>query len=209
VGSQLTVVAIFYQVYLLTGSSLAVGLVSLAQLAPALVGSLLGGSVADAVDRRRMLVVTQLALALCSVGLALNSLGGKPSLWPIYVLAAVGAGFAGADMPGRVAIMMNLVPHDSFTAANVLRQLEGQIALVLGPAFGGLLLASFSVATVYWLDVASFAAAIAAATKSLIRRRGCEAGGNLNSFSGSNRGVFFSYHRAMASMIRSEPWPSP
>ena len=73
VGSQLTMVAVFFQVYLLTGSSLDVGLVSLAQLVPALVGSLLGGSVADAVDRRRLLVVTQIAMALCSVGLALNS----------------------------------------------------------------------------------------------------------------------------------------
>jgi MFS family permease len=96
VGSQLTLVAVFYQVYLLTGSSLDVGLVSLAQLGPALVGSLLGGSVADAIDRRKMLVVTQLAMALCSVGLALNSVGGKPALWPIFVLAAVGPGWGPA-----------------------------------------------------------------------------------------------------------------
>jgi len=107
VGSQLTLVAVFYQVYLLTGSSLDVGLVSLAQLGPALVGSLLGGSVADAIDRRKMLVVTQLAMALCSVGLALNSVGGKPALWPIFVLAALSAGFSGAEMKG-VQVTLNL-----------------------------------------------------------------------------------------------------
>ena len=101
IGSQLTMVAIFYQVYLLTGSSLDVGLVSLAQLVPALVGSLLGGSVADAVDRRRLLVVTQIAMALCSLGLALNSRGATPALWPIFVLAALSAGFSGADSPAR------------------------------------------------------------------------------------------------------------
>ncbi len=162
VGSQLTLVAVFYQVYLLTGSSLDVGLVSLAQLAPALIGSLLGGSVADAVDRRRMLVVTQIAMALCSVGLALNSLSGAPSLWPLFVLAALSAGFAGADSPARTAIMMNLVPWDSFATANVLRQLLLQLSLVIGPALGGLLLARFGVITVYWIDVASFAAAIGA-----------------------------------------------
>jgi len=161
VGSQLTLVAVFYQVYLLTGSSLDVGLVSLAQLGPALVGSLLGGSVADAIDRRKMLVVTQLAMALCSVGLALNSVGGKPALWPIFVLAAVGAGFAGADSPARTAIMMNLVPWDSFATANVLRQLLLQLSLVIGPALGGLLLARWGVTAVYWIDVASFAAAVA------------------------------------------------
>jgi len=162
VGSQLALVAVFYQVYLLTGSSLYVGLVSLAQLGPALVGSLLGGSVADAIDRRRMLVVTQLAMTLCSVGLALNSLSGKPDLWPLFVLAAIGAGFAGADGPARTAIMINLVPRDSIPTANVLRQLMAQISLVLGAALGGLLLARFSVTTVYWIDVVSFAAAIAA-----------------------------------------------
>jgi len=162
VGSQLALVAVFYQVYLLTGSSLYVGLVSLAQLGPALVGSLLGGSVADAIDRRRVMVVTQLSMALCSVGLALNSLGGKPALWPLFVLAAMSAGFAGADGPVRTAMMIDLVPWDSIPAANALRQLLSQISLVLGPALGGLLLARFSVPTVYWIDVASFAATIAA-----------------------------------------------
>ena len=162
VGSQLALVAVFYQVYVLTGSSFDVGLVSLAQLGPALVGALLGGSVADAVDRRKMLVVTQVAMALCSVGLAWNSLADKPALWPIFVLAAVGAGVAGADSPARTAIMMNLVPWESFATANVLRQLLLQISLVLGPALGGLLLARFGVPAVYWIDVASFATAIAA-----------------------------------------------
>ena len=162
VGSQLTMVAVFFQVYLLTGSSLDVGLVSLAQLGPALVGSLLGGSVADAVDRRRLLVVTQIAMALCSVGLALNSRSATPALWPIFVLAAVSAGFSGADGPARTAIVMNLVPWDSFATANVLRQLLLQISLVLGPALGGLLLARFGVTAVYWIDVASFTTAIAA-----------------------------------------------
>ncbi len=162
VGSQLAMVAIFYQVYLLTGSSLYVGLVSLAQLVPALVGALLGGSLADAVDRRKLLVVTQIAMALCSVGLALNSAGAAPALWPIFVLAALSAGFAGADSPARTAIMMNLVPWDSFATANVLRQLLLQISLVLGPALGGILLARFGVTAVYWADVASFSAAIVA-----------------------------------------------
>ena len=161
IGSQLTMVAIFYQVYVITGSSLDVGLVSLAQLGPALIGSLLGGLVADAVDRRRMLVVTQIAMALCSVGLALNSSSGAPALWPVFVLAALSAGFAGADSPARTAIMMNLVPWDSYATANVLRQLLLQLSIVVGPALGGLLLARFGVTTVYWVDVASFVAAVA------------------------------------------------
>ena len=161
VGSELTLVAVYYQVYLLTGSSLYVGLVSLAQLGPALVGSLLGGSLADAIDRRRMLVVTQVAQALCSAGLALNSLGDAQSIWPLYALVGVGAFFAGADGPARMAIMINLVPRDQIPSSNALRQLMGQMSVVLGPALGGLLLARFSIPTVYWIDAASFTAVIA------------------------------------------------
>ena len=82
-GSQLTVVAIPYQVFKLTHSSLDVGLIGLAQILPVLGGSLFGGSVADAVDRRLLLILTQLALAGCSIGLALNSQGGHAALWPL------------------------------------------------------------------------------------------------------------------------------
>ena len=148
--------------YLLTESSLCVGLVSLAQLGPALVGSLLGGSLADAIDRRRMLVVTQVAQALCSCGLVVDSLGDTPSIGLLYGLVGCGAFFAGDDGPARMAIMINLVPRDQIPAANALRQLGGQASLVLGPALGGLLLARFSMPTVYWLDAGSFTAVIVA-----------------------------------------------
>jgi predicted MFS family arabinose efflux permease len=161
-GSQLTVVAIPYQVYRLTRSSFDVGLVSLVQLGPLLVGSLLGGSVADAVDRRRLLLGTQLALAACSAGLALNAAGGRPALWPLFVLPAVSAGFAGMDMPARAAAIVSLVDPEDLVAANALRQLIWQVGLVAGPAVAGLLIARIGAAGVYWIDVASFGAALAA-----------------------------------------------
>src|ERR1700679_746493 len=83
-GTQLTVVAIPYQVYRLTGSSLDVGLVSLAQLGPLLVCSLIGGAVADAHDRRKLLLVTELLLALVSAGVAVNGGLSRPALWPLF-----------------------------------------------------------------------------------------------------------------------------
>ena len=107
-GSQLTVVAIPYQVFKLTHSSLDVGLVGLAQIVPVLAGSLFGGSIADAVDRRRLLLVTQLSLAACSVGLALNSSGGHAALWPLYALSALGSGVASIDSPTRSAVLATL-----------------------------------------------------------------------------------------------------
>ncbi|HEY1734813.1 MAG TPA: MFS transporter, partial [Acidimicrobiales bacterium] len=91
-GSQLTVVAIPYQVYAETHSSFQVGAVSLAQLVPLIVGALVGGSVGDAVDRRTLILITSVALALTSAGLAVNSLAAHPSVLAIYLISAVAAG---------------------------------------------------------------------------------------------------------------------
>src|SRR5438270_647743 len=131
-GSALTTVAVPYQVYRLTGSSFAVGMVSLVQLGPLLVGSLLGGSIADAFDRRRVLLGSQLALAGCSAGLALNAMGGHPVLWPLFAFPAVSAGLSGLDQSTRTAAMVSLVDAEALVSANALRQL-----LLTGALFTG------------------------------------------------------------------------
>lgn len=156
-GSQLTVVAIPYQVFRLTHSSLDVGLVGLVQLVPVLIGALFGGAIADAVDRRRLLLLTQLALAACSVGLALNSSGTHAALWPVYLLSALAASVASVDSPTRSAVIARLVERPMFVSANALWQLLFQVAQVVGPAVAGLLLAEVGIASVYWIDAATFA----------------------------------------------------
>jgi MFS family permease len=161
-GSQLTVVAIPYQVYRLTHSSLDVGLVSLVQLGPLLVGSLLGGSIADAMDRRKLLILTQVALAACSGGLVLNAFRAHPALWPLFVLSAISAGFAGVDQPTRAAAIVSLVDTEALVAANVLRQLLIQIGIVVGPALGGLLIARIGVPVLYLVDMGTFGVALVA-----------------------------------------------
>src|SRR5215469_8478177 len=161
-GSQLTVVAVAYQVFLMTHSSLDVGLISLAMVGPAIVGPVLGGSLADAVDRTKLLLGMQVILACCSVGLAVNSMGGHPALWPLYVLSGLIAGLSTADNPTRTALIMTMVGREHYVSANVLRQSVQQVSLVAGPALGGVLLAAAGPELVYWVDVASFAASIAA-----------------------------------------------
>ena len=161
-GSQLTVVAVPYQVFLLTHSSLDVGLVGLVQIVPVLAGSLFGGSIADAVDRRRLLVVTQLSLAACSVGLALNSTGGHAALWPLYALSALGSGIVSVDSPTRTAVIATLVGRPMFASANALWQLLFQVSVVAGPAVAGLLLGQVGIASVYWIDAATFAVSLLA-----------------------------------------------
>ena len=158
-GNQLTTVAVPFQVYQLTHSSLVVGLVSVTQLFPLIAGSLLGGSVADAMDRRRLLMIAQVLMAACSAGLAVNADLG-PALWPLFVLPALSAGFSGLDSAGRNAIVPNLVRRSEVSTANAIFQALFQFGLVAGPALAGLLLAGAGVRFVYWLDVAGFGVAL-------------------------------------------------
>jgi predicted MFS family arabinose efflux permease len=157
-GSQLTTVAVPYQVYVLTRSSLDVGLVSLAQVLPLIAGALAGGSLADAVDRRRVLLVAQLVTALCSAGLAVNADTG-PLLWPLFTLPAAAAGFSAAAESSLSAILPGLVRRSEVAGANALLQALFQLGQVAGPALAGLLLAGAGVRFVYWMDAASLAAA--------------------------------------------------
>lgn len=157
-GSQLTAVAVPWQVYLLTHSSLDVGLVSLGQLIPLIIGSLFGGSLADVVDRRRLLLVTQVLMAACSAGLAINADLGR-TLWPLFVLPALGAGFSALGEAGQSAMVPNLVRRSEVASANAMFQALFQLGLVLGPAMAGLLLAGAGIRFVYWMDVASFVVA--------------------------------------------------
>ena len=160
-GTQLTTVAVPYQVYQLTHSSLDVGLVSITQLFPLIAGSLLAGSIVDAMDRRRLLMVAQVLMAACSAGLAVNTDLGT-SLWPLFVLPALAAGFSGLDSAGRNAIVPNMVRRSEVSTANAIFQTLFQLGQVAGPALAGLLLEGAGVRFVYWLDVASFGAALAA-----------------------------------------------
>jgi MFS family permease len=163
-GNQLTTVAIPYQVYQLTRSSLDVGLVSVTQLVPLIAGSLLGGSVVDAMDRRRLLMAAQVLMAACSAGLAVNADldPSRPALWPLFVLPALAAGFSGLDSAGRNAIVPNMVRRSEVSTANAIFQALFQFGLVAGPALAGLLLAGAGVRFVYWMDVASFGVALLA-----------------------------------------------
>ena len=162
-GTQLTAVAVPFQVYRLTHSSFDVGLVSLAQLFPLLGFSLLGGSVIDAVDRRRLLILVEIVMAGSSAGLAVNADLG-PQLWPLFVFPALSAGLTGIAVPTRNTMIPNLVTGDLIVAATALFQALIQLGAIVGPALGGLLLAGAGVRFVYWVDVATFIVSVLAAS---------------------------------------------
>jgi MFS family permease len=161
-GNQITRIALPFQVYVLTGSTLAIGALVLAQLIPILVFSLGAGSVADAVDRRRLLVITQVGMALTSLALVALALLPSPSLIAIYVVAFLAAGLSSVDGPTRSAAIPRLVTPAHLPAAIALNQLNYQAASVVGPAIGGLLLATIGLAGAYTADALSFAASLAA-----------------------------------------------
>ncbi|MFZ0666213.1 MAG: MFS transporter [Acidimicrobiales bacterium] len=160
-GNQLTVVGVQYEVFHLTHESLDVGLVSLSQLGPLLLGSMLGGSIADAVDRRKLLLTTQLSAAACSAGLAVDAMQRHPAVWPLFAISALAAGISGVDQPTRSALVTALVPREEYSASNALWQLLMQVGVVVGPAVAGLLIGGFGVATVFWVDAASFTVIVA------------------------------------------------
>jgi predicted MFS family arabinose efflux permease len=160
-GNQLTTVAVPFQVYAITHSSLVVGLVSLTQLFPLIFGSLLGGSLVDAVDRRKLLLVVEAIGAACSAGLALNSDFG-PTIWPLFLFPAITASMSGIDSSARNAMLPGLVGMELLPASNAIFQSLFQTGAIVGPAVAGLLLAGAGVHLIYWIDVVSFLIAMAA-----------------------------------------------
>jgi MFS family permease len=164
-GNQMTVVAVPYQVFRITHSSLFVGLVSLGQLGPLVACSLIGGSVADSHDRRRLLMVVLLLGAALSAGLAVNGAAPHPALWPLFALTAAQAGLSGFSQPAFSAAVPNVVASDLLAPAYALGQVVMQVGQVAGPAVAGLLLAGSGPFAVYLGDAVSFAACAAAVSR--------------------------------------------
>jgi predicted MFS family arabinose efflux permease len=160
-GNQLTTVALPFQVYAITRSSLVVGLVSLTQLFPLIFGSLLGGSLVDAMDRRKILIVVETIGALCSAALALNADLG-PQLWPLFLFPAITAALGGIDSSARNAMLPGLVGMELLPASNAIFQSLFQTGAIVGPAVAGLLLAGAGVHLIYWIDAVSFLIAMSA-----------------------------------------------
>jgi len=162
IGSQLTVVAIPFQIYAETHSSFQVGAISVAQLIPLVVGSLIGGSVGDAMDRRLLLLLSSVALALSSGALAINALPAHPSVWALYVISAVAAGFTGFANPSRNSVVPYLVGHENLVAALSFLQVLFQVGSVAGPAVAGVLIGHTGVTWVYGIDAITYLAVIVA-----------------------------------------------
>lgn len=155
-GGQLVVVAVPYQVYQLTGSTLAVGLVGFVELVPLLTLTLVGGALADAVERRRLMLLTQLGIAATTLLLLANALLAEPQVWALFVLGFLGASFFCLGIGGMRSVVPRLVPEEKVAAAAVLESISGSFASVAGPAAAGLLIKFVGLPATYGLDLLAF-----------------------------------------------------
>ncbi|HZA83654.1 MAG TPA: MFS transporter [Actinomycetes bacterium] len=165
VGFQLTSVAVPVQVYELTGTSFWVGMLGLAGLVPLVVFGLWGGAVADAVDRRRLLLGSSLTMWACTGGLLLAALLDLASLPLLLGLVAVQAGGFAVASSTRGAILPRVLPASLVPAANTVSFTASNVGMVLGPLLAGLILARWSFAAAYAADLAVFTLALYAALR--------------------------------------------
>jgi MFS family permease len=163
-GTNMRVVAVAYQVFQITRSTVAVGFVGVVELVPLLVFGLVGGAIADRRDRRLLSAQAQVGLMISSAALALITLAGRPSVTWIYILLAISSAFAAVDRPARSAMVPSLVPPGTLPAAMALRQVVFQVTQIVGPAVGGALIAALpvhgggspGVAVIYFIDAATY-----------------------------------------------------
>jgi MFS family permease len=162
-GSMMQVIAINWQISVLTNyNPLALGFVGLSRVVPIIFFSLVGGAVADAHDRRKVMLVTQSAMAIFAALLGLLTDRGLQVVWPIYVLNALAASASAFDSPARQALIPSLVPRAHLANALSLNSIMFDVATIVGPMIAGILIGVRDVAIVYWINALSFLAVIGA-----------------------------------------------
>ena len=155
-GSMVTYVALPFQIKLLTNSYIAVGAIGAVELIPLIIFGLYGGVLADRVDRKKMIIITEFSCMLMVGTLFLNSQLEKPHLIWIYIVAGSFAALDGLQRPSADAILPRLVGHQDLPAASALMSLRWQMGVIIGPSIAGILLATTGVGSAYLVDILSF-----------------------------------------------------
>jgi MFS family permease len=159
-GTMVTYVALPWQMYALTGSSLAVGVLGVVELVPLLLTAFVGGALADWMDRRRLVIATELGLMGGCLTLMANAARPVPSVAVLYIAAAVMSAFNGLQRPSLDAMTPRLVPTDEIPAAAALSAFRGSLGMIVGPAIGGVLVGTAGAVAAFGVDAASFLASL-------------------------------------------------
>jgi MFS family permease len=161
-GSQMQLWALFWHIRTLTDQPIALGGIGLARIVPIILFSLVGGAVADVLDRRKLLYLTQSTMTLVAAALAWLTLTGHIDLWHIYLLTAIQALAIAFDTPARQAMVPNMVPSGDLPNAFSLTAVGGQIGAIVGPALAGMVIAYWGQYLTYLLNAVSYLAVILA-----------------------------------------------
>jgi len=163
-GSQMQISALFWHIRILTGKPqpLALGGIGLARILPVIVFSFLGGPVADTLNRRRILFVTQTAMALVALALALLTFSGHITIWYIYLLTAIQATAVAFDGPARQAMIPNIVPAEDLPSAFSMSSIAMNAGSIIGPALTGIVIVALGQGYTYFFNAVSFLAVIIA-----------------------------------------------
>ncbi|WP_405006804.1 MFS transporter [Kitasatospora purpeofusca] len=160
IGQQMTAVAVSVQVYDLTGSTFATGLVGLFSLVPLIAFGLYGGAIADTADRRRLGLIGSAGLAVVSAVLAAQAIAGLGLVAVLYAAVALQAAFFALASPARSAMIPRLVPAERLPAANALNTVSMNLGLTVGPMIGGVLIGAYGVEAAYLVDTVAFGATL-------------------------------------------------
>jgi len=160
-GSMITFVALPFQVKELTNSYWAVGLIGAVEIIPLIIFGLYGGVLADYVDRKKMIWLTEFGTLVATAVLLLNSLREKPSVILIFAIAAIFAALSGLKRPSQDAILPRLVNHDDLPSASALMSLRWQFGGIVGPSAGGIIIASYGAGMGYFVDCCTFIISLA------------------------------------------------
>lgn len=155
-GSMITYVAVPFQIKELTNSYVAVGLSGIVEIVPLIIFGLYGGVLADYIDRKRMIWLTEFASLILVAILLVNSLAPEPNLLLIYITIGLFAAVNGLQRPSMDAILPRLVAHADLPAASALMSVRWQFGVIIGPTIGGILISTFSVSIGYLADIATF-----------------------------------------------------
>ncbi|MER5398697.1 MFS transporter [Streptomyces sp. NPDC002599] len=160
-GSFLTFVALPVQMKELTGSAAAVGAIGAVELIPLVVFGLYGGALADALDKRKLIVWTEAGQGLLCAALLVDATVPHPAVWPLYVVAALSAALGSVQRPAMDSLTPRIVAHEHLTAAGALNSLRWTVGGVAGPALAGVVVAYAGLGWAYAVDLVTFAASVA------------------------------------------------
>lgn len=162
IGDQMQTIGIAWHAYVLTNSPLQLGLLGLARAIPFMFFSLIGGALADSMDRKRLLILTQACQMALTGGLVLATVTNQVTIWLLYAVTFLGGAASAFDSPARQAIIPNLVPREEVAGAMTLLTLLRRTAMIVGPGVGGLVIGRFGLGWNYFGNALSFLAVVVA-----------------------------------------------